>query len=225
MLLVFKHRSEGTMENMVRFLSGAFLHVDMIPCLNEPYAYTSYMFEPFSKNASLDAYDPASYTARYIPLSEPERRSAVEFLEECAAKRVPYNYADLPCCVFMPSRLVSDYCKDAPVPSSLFCSQAAVLCLRHAVDPDSPLGAALAKLNSRTTSPNALFTALSAFAIPVPVMRDFSQLDVPTGLSDIPIALDVDGGHGDGDAISPPAPASGEGDGEEGTDRGLPKAV
>ena len=48
-------------------------------------------------------------------------------------------------------------------PSSLFCSQAAVLCMRQCLTSNEGLKQHLDTLNSRSTSPHALYQALKPF--------------------------------------------------------------
>jgi hypothetical protein len=56
--------------------------------------------------------------------------------------------------------VLSDVAGTQTVPESLFCSQAAVICLRHALQDDTPLAKVVQSLNSRLTTPSALYTAL-----------------------------------------------------------------
>lgn len=129
-----------------------------------PSAYTSYMFERFSKNSIQGEYSPETHTALYAHLTEEQVRRAKEYLERCVERSVPYNYTDVVHCVVPGSSLVlADVAPTDAPPPTLFCSQAAVLCLRHALegatDP-SPLADALRNLNSRVTTPSTLFKAL-----------------------------------------------------------------
>jgi hypothetical protein len=178
MLLVFKKNSQSTTESIVQALSGPMVHVDMVPDTADPYAYTSYMFECFSKNPTLNAYTPDTHTAISLPMTNEERARSVLYLERCVEQSVPYNYPDLVACVTpAASWLVSEVPADNP--KTLFCSQAAVLCIRQAVDPTSVLGQAVAKVHSRVTSPSALYAWAKVLGHEVVVRPDMFLVDRP----------------------------------------------
>lgn len=171
MLLVFKRQIQNTMESVVSVLSGPQVHVDLIPDPCDPYAYTSYMFENFSKNTTLNAYTPESHVAIRLEMNDAEKKRAVEYLEGCVERSVPYNYPDLMTCIApAASWVVSDVPPSEP--KTLFCSQAAVLCLKHSVDPESPIGQAVAKVHSRLTTPSALYKWAKALGTEVEVQPD-----------------------------------------------------
>ena len=161
MHLVFKRDSNGTVEQMVKLLSGEMIHVDIIP--NEPAlsAYTSYMFESFSKNKIENTYSPSTHTTLYIPLTEEENARAITFLTSCVDRNVPYNYSDIFRCVLPGNSLLSDVSPDNF--STLFCSQAVVLCLRTALEPDHLAFTVVKQLNSRITTPQTLYNMISPF--------------------------------------------------------------
>ena len=147
-------------------------------------AYTSYMFERFSRNAIVGAYSPDTHTALYVPLSTPQLHRAHQYLEACVERSVPYNYTDIAHCVIPGSSLVlTDVPRQqAEPPPTLFCSQAAVLCLRHAMllpgpAEAAPIEAALCKLNSRVASPSALYNALKDHAIQIDLSEPLTPPD------------------------------------------------
>ena len=175
MLLVFKRQIQSTMESVVSTLSGPMVHVDVIPDPLDPYAYTSYMFETFSKNQTLNAYTPESHVAIRLDLNDAERGRAVKYLEGCVERSVPYNYPDLLTCVApAASWVVSDV--PPAEPKVLFFSQAAVLCLKHSVEPDSPVGRAVAKVHSRLTTPSALYKWAKVLGTEVEVQPDMYKV-------------------------------------------------
>ena len=164
MLLVFKRAAECTVESVVQTVSGPFIHVDMIPDIStEPFQiYTSYMFERFGRYTMTSGlpYTGKAHSGIYLELSADERARASEFLDECVTRNVPYNFSDLMACVIT-GQYTPLWDAHPTLPSSLYCSQAVVLCLRHAVtDKESALGKALSKTNSRFTSPSALHSIL-----------------------------------------------------------------
>lgn len=186
MLLVFKRDTQSTVESVVRALSGPMVHVDIVPDTSDPYAYTSYMFESFSKNPTLNAYTPETHTAIHIQMTEDEKQRAVTYLEGCVERSVPYNYSDLVTCITPAARhIVSDVHPDSP--KTLFCSQAAVLCLRHAVDPDGDLGKAVGALHSRVTTPSALYAWAAKMGREIPVRPDMFLAEALTPITPVPV--------------------------------------
>jgi hypothetical protein len=184
------------------------------------HAYTSYMFEPFSKNSVLNTYTPGTHTALKLPMSQAQCTRAIEFLEACVRHAVPYNYPDLLPCVMpgmsmmlkdldytdVAAKLMMTATKkkeateeegvnkkipptttkkaDPPPPPSLFCSQAALLCIKHALDGPMDrkdieyllvggedggydrMRSALSGLNSRLTTPTVLYNTLRKYIKP-----------------------------------------------------------
>ena len=198
MLLVFKHQCGTILESVVSSVSGPMVHVDMIPMGQEQavcHYYTSYMFETFSKNPlSSTHYTDTTHTALLVDLELEELKRARDFLDECVKHGVPYNYPDLLPCMIASSQstMVQDVAlsakAEAPeLPSSMFCSQAVVLCLRKAFgtkaseeekedDDDNTrkrkqLVAALSSVNSRLTTPSALYKAVVPFTKRIPIER------------------------------------------------------
>lgn len=165
MHLVFKRDIKGAVEHMVKLLSGDMIHVDMVPEEPTPSAYTSYMFECFSKNPTENIYSQETHTILYLHLTEEENKRACDFLQSCVDKNTPYNYSDIFRCVLPGSSLLSDISGDNY--TTLFCSQAAVLCLRKALDPTHGLHLIVTTLNSRITTPQTLFNSLLPFCTEV----------------------------------------------------------
>lgn len=146
-------------------------------------AYTTYMFERFSKGPFAGLYTPATHSALYLHMNEEQCHLARDFLEHCVQKQVPYNYVDLMSCV-MPgsSAVVSDTVAASEPPASLFCSQAAVLCLRYALAGEretSPLARCVYSLNSRITTPSTLYTSLYPLAQEVELEDALHAPEVP----------------------------------------------
>ena len=127
-------------------------------------AYSSYMHELLTLTR-LDGnmYDDRLDVALAIPVSIEEAKVAREFLDGLVRDHTTYNLTDLALCM-MPEavqRLVPDVPDDAPI-KSVFCSQLAVLTIRRCL---SVSAAEVRKqcraVNSRCTTPNALYDILS----------------------------------------------------------------
>ena len=161
MLLIFKQDLKGAFERLVQSLTGPQVHVDMVLRVDAdspPALFTSYMFEPFSRNPIDEGYPSKDHVAIHIPLSPFEHRRAVLYLSRCVERKVAYNYPDLVSCVTPGSSLLL---RDEPTspdpPSALFCSQAVVLCLRHALLEGTELHTSIQRLNSRLSTPSVLY--------------------------------------------------------------------
>ena len=159
--LVFKWSTEGTFESMVKMVAGPMIHVDAVPqAAGKPVgkAYTSYMFETFSENDCL--YSPIAYTSLTLNITPEEHDSVVEFFRGYVDRKLPYNYSDIMLCKTPAKYVMKDVVGE---PKSVFCSQAMVLCLKQCISSIEGLAVALAPLNSRTTTPQALYVALKFF--------------------------------------------------------------
>ena len=74
------------------------------------------------------------YLLMLLPVTERQYERGRQYVSELCARKVPYNYTDLTLCA-MPcgvSNFFGPDVKPHPIPSRLFCSQAAVLMLRYA---------------------------------------------------------------------------------------------
>lgn len=79
------------------------------------------------------------------------------YVVELCSRKIPYNYLDLALCA-MPKSMASMMASDIPtlpVPKTLFCSQAVVLILRHALGDHPKIVPVVAKLCSRCVCENS----------------------------------------------------------------------
>jgi hypothetical protein len=199
MHLVFKRDSNNTVEHMVKLLSGEMIHVDVIPHEDEKAAYTSYMFENFSKNSVENAYTPSTHTILYLPMTDEENERAKTFLQTCVNRSVPYNYSDVFRCILPGNSMLSDVTPENF--STLFCSQAVVLCLRKALDPSHPVSTISNQLNSRITTPQALYEMISPFCKEVESIylcpQIFTPLPTTTAIESMPSTTTEDATPGE----------------------------
>lgn len=163
---VFKCSTDCTVEKVVRMLTGKMIHVDIIPTHPDelkPKAYTCYMFEHFSENAAI--YNESDYVTLSMPVTDEERVSVTDYLTDCVERKVPYNYKDIMMCALPGSSYLTDVPTHLP-PTSLFCSQAVVLCLRKCLSENQTLLEKINKVNSRITTPHMLYELLKPFCLP-----------------------------------------------------------
>lgn len=155
---------------------GPLVHVELLPMDRDSpldtLSYTSYVGCPFSMSISTKrTFDDSTCVALALRVTTPEMQALVSYLHDLCVAKIPYNYSDA-ACLALPAgvreTLLADLPSSAPCDvTSLFCSQAVVLALRHALAPGGALAADLALANSRTVSPYALFHLLRPFAHPV----------------------------------------------------------
>lgn len=140
-----------------------FSHVDIIVHNKEHgentlLAYSSFMHNPLLKTRiDENCYDKTSDVALAFDVSSDETQYAREFLDTLVNRNTQYNYTDISLCV-LPKTLQSLY-KDVTMDQTItkvFCSQLAVLTLRAALRKHQNIYTST-KINSRCTSPNALF--------------------------------------------------------------------
>ena len=93
------------------------------------------MFEHFSENPAI--YNADDYTTLSLQVTEEEHNSVVDYVRDCVERKVPYNYRDIVMCALPGSSYLSDV--HSHPPSSLFCSQAVVLCLRRCLSENQKL--------------------------------------------------------------------------------------
>ena len=108
-----------------------------------------------------------------IPLQDDKWDRARQYVSQLCAKKTPYNYSDLPMCSVsntMVNTLLSDV-TTIPTPRTVFCSQAALLTLRHAFDDTPTKLYLLSSINSRGCSPVSLYNMLQG-------MQDTIRVDV-----------------------------------------------
>jgi len=161
-LLVFKKKSQTSLENLVSWCAGPMIHVDIVPG-DHRVAYTSYMFENFSEN-TLQGYNALTHVCLRVEVTQKEHDAARDILAGWVKRSLPYNYSDVFRCI-LPGETG---CCEPPDPakvSSLFCSQAVTLALQHALDSENALNKTLQMLPCRFTTPNALYDAVLPHAM------------------------------------------------------------
>lgn len=160
-------------DTLVSFCAGPLVHVELLLLdPREPRAsasFTSFVGCTFGQSLSGKcAYDDATCVALALEVSEPENEALVAYLQDLCDADIPYNYCDT-AMLMLPGGVAlfggTDVPSEAPrALRSLFCSQAAVLALRHALGAERPLARVLARLNSRAVLPYALYHLLLPFA-------------------------------------------------------------
>jgi hypothetical protein len=160
--LIFKKKADTGLENVVKWVAGPMVHVDMAPG-RHGIMFTSYMFEPFSIN-KFSGYSPKSHSCLKLTVNETELNNIQKMLVSFVEKKVPYNYTDVFQLMFTtdPGAVV-----DHEMPEnvqSLFCSQAMTMVLKHCLIENENLVNELKKMNSRVTTPNILYDTLLPFA-------------------------------------------------------------
>lgn len=157
---VFKHSKESTLENIVGFLTGRYVHVDVV--MNSM-CYTSYMFEAFSANPLPD-YNTETHTCLEICVTQAEYEAALQYVSDMVDREVGYNYKDMIHSV-MPTK---DFLGDVKDPvQSVFCSQAVLRCLRACLVRNTTIMECLKRVNSRFVTPNRLYELLVAADVSV----------------------------------------------------------
>ena len=154
-----------------------FMHVDMLfvpPSGTEQdvdimkQLFSAYMGESFC------AYTPQKWTERdnsshallLLEVSEDEYYKARAYVCDLQVGKVPYNYVDLTLCA-LPNSMALTMAHDSPpypLPKTVYCSQAAILMLRHAMSPSRKNAAiigSLSRVNARACSPSMLYNILA----------------------------------------------------------------
>ena len=153
---VFRKNDGSMYERMVSLLTGMFVHVDLVL---DNKAYSAYVNETFSVS-DIDLTNPL-YTVLGLELAQEEENKIREWVTSQVENKTPYNYSDLYHCVVPIPPFTSD--TQPSTVKHLFCSQACILALRLAVTENEDLKNAIAKVNSRTCTPNHLFRVLKPF--------------------------------------------------------------
>lgn len=104
------------------------------------------------------------YTFHSIDLTRNEFSRFVEWNRLQVLNKCPYNYKDLSL-QMLPKRLARSTVTDLDVtqtttPRKLFCSQAVILALRHALEPTHRVTRALAGINTRLSTPTLVAKSL-----------------------------------------------------------------
>lgn len=150
---VFKYSKESALENIVGFLTGRYVHVDVVL---DRACYTSYMFETFSENPLPD-YSPDTHVCLEIHATPQEFEAALQYVRDLVERKVCYNYKDMVHCV-MPTK---DFLGDVQDPlQSVYCSQAVFRCLKTSLVRNTTLVECFKGVNSRFITPNMLFELL-----------------------------------------------------------------
>lgn len=176
--LMFRRRVPGLDTDTViqMFTGDEFLHVDVLfvpelPQGRDPareserdekmrQVFTTFVREHFR------GYVPLEWTSRtdeshllmVIPVTQEEYERSRAYIADLCHAKTPYNYLDLILCA-MPKWCSRDLAHDPdpyPLPSTVFCSQAALLMLRHAL-PRHAAGGVLYTINSRACRPQDLY--------------------------------------------------------------------
>lgn len=130
---------------------------------NVMHAYSSYAKQLLTRTRlDQNGYTGADVALAYSVTAD-EARTARAYLDAMVERETAYNYEDLPLCI-LPRRATSMLADtDANDVDKVFCSQLAILTLRKSLlstEQNADLHKALDCVNSRCTSPNALFVLL-----------------------------------------------------------------
>jgi hypothetical protein len=160
--LIFKKKPDTRLENLVRWIAGDMVHVDIAPG-NHGVMFTCFMFEKFSIN-KCGGYSPDTHECLSMEVNDTELQNVQKSLISLVEKQIPYNYSDVFKLMFHTSLDASDY-ENLDNVDSLFCSQAVTLILRCGLTENENLLESLKLLNSRTTTPNILYQTLKPFCV------------------------------------------------------------
>lgn len=153
-----------------------YMHVDILFVPPEGTEYRSdIMKQLFSAyvGETFCAYTPQKWAERdndshsmlLLDVTEDEYYKAREYVCDLKMAKVAYNYLDLPLCG-IPNSVAVAMSHDQspyPLPKTVYCSQAAVLMLRHCISPGRQNAAiiwSLDKVNNRACSPSMLHSIL-----------------------------------------------------------------
>lgn len=109
--------------------------------------------------------DNNSHSMLLLDVTEDEYYRAREYMCDMKTSNVAYNYVDLALCG-VPNYVAMAMAHDQspyPIPKSVYCSQAAILMLRHAISPgrsNASIIWSLDKVNNRACSPSRLYSLL-----------------------------------------------------------------
>lgn len=179
-LVLRSKRPVGVWENFVSNATGGHIHTDIVlhkdGSESKRFKYTAYMKTPFSMYImSEDEKTSELYDNLQIRITDEEYHACVQYLDRWVESATPYNYSDT--LFLIPSlantgafgnAMVHDV--DGSLPTNLrtvFCSQAAVLVLRHclsATGNNQHLVKAMWELNSRLTTPELLYETTLVYA-------------------------------------------------------------
>lgn len=136
-------------------------------------------FKPYTPKM-WDKRNNSTHSMYVLSVSSEEYDSARKYMADLCVQKVSYNYTDLTLCGlprFFSATLASDV-DPYPIPKSVYCSQAAILMLRNAIQPsriNAPLVETLKKVNSRACSPMTLLHLLEPYCTQVDVAEFVSD--------------------------------------------------
>jgi hypothetical protein len=153
------------------------VHVDIvfippIRDMNRPdvvrQAFSTFLGECFGGYTSKDwsCRSEKTHRTHILRVSEQEYDACQKYVTDLCEAKTPYNYADLALCG-IPNGIATAFNSDVdpyPLPKRMYCSQAVILMLRHAIQPGRENAALLASMqaaNSRACSPQMLYTILA----------------------------------------------------------------
>jgi hypothetical protein len=162
--IAFEKEADGILKRIIRAFAGPYIHVDLIVSQISPSSihtcYSAYMGEGFSRVFQRDfPFTHKTHDFLFVDVSADELQKISETCEACADSRIQYNVKDMALCI-LPLRRPRE--KTLFESDSLFCSQAMILILRTCLNTEHPLQSILQSVNSRTTTPSQLHTALRA---------------------------------------------------------------
>jgi hypothetical protein len=163
-------------EKVIQFVSncGEFTHCEVYcPDLDED-GFVGWTFTNFSMckmmktRRCIPSYiaECDKYTFHSIDLTRNQFSRFVEWNRLQVLNKCSYNYKDLPL-QMLPKTLARSTVNDlnttqATTPKKLFCSQAVILALRHALEPTHRVSLALAHINTRLSTPTMVATSLES---------------------------------------------------------------
>ena len=160
----------GAAEQMLKAVSncGEFTHVESYCKIGGVgWTFTNYSFNKMVQTKDCEGsytHDYGIYAYHELKLESDEHARFVQWNQQQVANQCRYNYFDLAYQVIPGAFLfVSDLTTaQAQQPKKLFCSQAVILGLRHALRNDDKVAVRLSKLNTRLCCPTKLACSLKA---------------------------------------------------------------
>jgi hypothetical protein len=108
------------------------------------------------------------YAVQQLQLTDKEFELFQKWNTRQVSNKCRYNYTDLPLQLLprkLSGSLASDLnCSQAMTPDSLYCAQAVVLALRHALSETHPVSIALRDINTRLSTPMSIAMSLELVA-------------------------------------------------------------
>lgn len=173
--IAFERHYDTTLKKIVHVIAGTHIHCEMVTLNgNNVYAHAAYMNESFSRNQINEQdYSQATHDILRLAVDEKTYAEVLKKLGSIVQKQIPYNYADaltcpLPMQYFRTDAVTIDTLK------SVFCSQSVIMVIRETFPHSHEAYHAVAKMNSRTTSPNTLYKTLQPIAEKASVIQMFT---------------------------------------------------